>query len=1511
MAITIKKVEPVGPQISLAPAPRQTISIGGNGGGNIIVPQSNYAPAYRQSAPAPQPRQDSRGLFSKLYDQVNFWDNGRTFKNATPTNDRSILGQTTHNGLTNTIGNLTVKPVVSTAVLPLYGARLGAAKLTGNQEAFKNAAPSASAYWHQSIPGFFADQAINTGKFAWGDIQAPTLDIMGKPAEAQAARERLGRAFNATVFGSLTRPVQKGVANIGKATPEEQASMGLDPNATGAQTYFADPLMGASALVAPVKWARGKGVVEPTTVTDVVNKTVTTPKDIPVGGKRTYSKKVTVNNPVARVDEIRAELNKLPNANDIASAQFNMKQNLAATLNKIKQTGYTVAQKQELTQRVMARYEANKASMQQTMEYRKQLDDEASALKQHPAYQAARPNNKPVVSTKAVDTEMVSPGVMAKSVDGIKTVRGDTELPYRETTVRPKPTKPDSLSMLNIKISRVKDPVRKAELIAEREARFPDNSIKSQTAEGINQTLAAQEKAAIESSKSSLGDRISHKIKNQLIDPWDEYAKSDRLTAKREGKPLGAERKLTKLHNDLQNSDALLRKQLKDKTATGQSVQDVMRKYPEGSSKAESFLRYVEAKVDLENRSKGGVVLNPNLSPTQLRTMITHFEKRYPSADLDARTLKSLKDTIDIESSQVGINTAADVANVSKARSYYYPSKKASPDATGQVKVSGGITGSNASSKILKERTGGGVAEHNWSAIISRFSGMKKEVLGQRVFREMEQRSQAGNIGAKVVDPKTMDTTGRNIIHGYKNGEHSALELNQTLADMSRRLGGELELGMVERGARALAGVQKAAYTGILAPTFHTVNLVKNPILYLHNVGLRALNPMLAIEGFKGALNLGKFSEHKLTPYGANEIRGITQSTSVHKIKAEIMSLDWKQPGGIAKFGIKHPYTSLKAAGNAIDHVMAVGDRPFRTMAAKVAYKRAKKAGKSESQALEAAAYEYNEAMGNFNRVTKAAREGEAILLYSGAMQAGGRAFVRSYRERPFQTLAVDALFTGVVGTIVSESMNNDTAKEFYKDMESSNKSYVLDDNIVMVTPGANKDEKTGEWKGIVLVPLSPDFRPLNRTVRKYAMGEGFHPTDLAGHATADITNSVQRIPTSNVVATTGLVLANRDPRNPKEAIASDFEIRTKNKNDITSPGYTSNTAVAIAKHTTLNPKQVDKLLDNLGLTGDALQNREGSTLKTIKNNFEKKFGVGLKGSTPGGRYYSDLQAVYSTLKDEKDYQIFAALHTKSDKRSPDTAASRAMMLLDRPDVLRAEAELNKKSVARGQASNPLYDLSSEQQQKVLRYRANKAMNSAKQNFTKDGKSLFTELGLDEQWYQNFRTVEDAFYKTIGTGDSSRADSAYSGTESPKASGELQQKLDYYYTLPKGTGARSNFLKSNQDVLDYWSKQNDFTNLERVALGLKPLDDTSASGGYQNGGYSNRYVGYRRGRGSSSGGGSGSNAAYTNPDKYRIAQPRGTFRTSKPSVASRTYAAAKVMPKKNSKPKITLKKSKV
>jgi hypothetical protein len=735
---------------------------------------------------------------------------------------------------------------------------------------------------------------------------------------------------------------------------------------------------------------------------------------------------------------------------------------------------------------------------------------------------------------------------------------------------------------------------------------------------------------------------------------------------------------------------------------------------------------------------------------------------------------------------------------------------------------------------------------------------------------------------------------------GYIGGEKTTLQLERNVAKMMQGLSPSGAKDVVTAVTNVPVRAAKAMFTGVLNPVFAALNLVKNPVLMVHNAGIGSVGVRPIISGVLGMFNAGKFGSKNLRRFGINEIRA-TQGVSVPKVRAEIMATNRRSAKSLAEFTINNPWLTVKEVVNSLDRVFAATDRVFRSATARATYIRAKRKGFSEEQAMNKAAQTYNEAMGNFNRVTEAARAAEPLILYSGAIQTGARSFARAYKDRPFQTLATDAALVGGAALLVNANMNNEAGREFYNDMLASDKEYELDNNIIIVRPDAHKDEKTGKWKNVYKIPINPDMRPLNRMAWRATAGiegEQPNPLDILGHFTGDMPKTLnpKELVQNNPQLSNFFVLANRDPRTG-EQIVSDHE-QTLPLEEQIDKDYTSETAKGLSKWIRLSPKQIDSLLNNFGLSGDVLQNKSGNPLSTIRDSFLRQFGKELKGDSKGAKFYDDLTAVSNTFKNEADFKAFELLHTKNKDKTIDSPASRAKMLLAMPEVLRAEAELDKLSRKRGEVGNPFYDLKPEQQQKVLRYRASKDLNAAKQAYDKNGNPLFTSLGLDEKWYDDFRGEESDFFDKIKGEDDgeNRAASTYSGAKKPKAVAELQKKLDHYFTLPKGTGARSAFLDQNPDVLEHWAKSNQFTNAERLALGLKISDDAMFEGGsFGSSGF---------------GGGGGGTRSAGSAFKYAI--PLNIAGEAvKPKVSVKKGGSKAKVAKQTSLPKVSLKKSKV
>jgi hypothetical protein len=218
---------------------------------------TQQAPARTPFVPPQQAPQ--RSFMQRVGAQVNPFDNGQTFNNALPVNNNSVPYQATHNGFTNTIGNILVKPAAATAGLVTEPFRAANAEVTNNQAALQASRQRQAQNWQNSIPGWMASQGVNGAQSVYNlGFKAPIQDLQGQHQAAGNTRNVGLQEFNRTAPGQLTHPIQYGIANAAHATPQQQQQAGLNPDATGAQKWFADPVMGA---VASFGLAKGAGHV--------------------------------------------------------------------------------------------------------------------------------------------------------------------------------------------------------------------------------------------------------------------------------------------------------------------------------------------------------------------------------------------------------------------------------------------------------------------------------------------------------------------------------------------------------------------------------------------------------------------------------------------------------------------------------------------------------------------------------------------------------------------------------------------------------------------------------------------------------------------------------------------------------------------------------------------------------------------------------------------------------------------------------------------------------------------------------------------------------------------------------------------------------------------------------------------------------------------------------------------------------------------------------------------------
>jgi hypothetical protein len=200
--------------------------------------------------------------------------------------------------------------------------------------------------------------------------------------------------------------------------------------------------------------------------------------------------------------------------------------------------------------------------------------------------------------------------------------------------------------------------------------------------------------------------------------------------------------------------------------------------------------------------------------------------------------------------------------------------------------------------------------------------------------------------------------------------------------------------------------------------------------------------------------------------------------------------------------------------------------------------------------------------------------------------------------------------------------------------------------------------------------------------------------------------------------------------------------------------------------------------------------------------------------------YYANKDKYLKGLKPE-DKSVYDSLHSGGgvdedglpiyNKRSD---MANALLRLANPQVLQAEQAIAyQTSQDNGQMLNPFYELDPKQQEIVLTLKTFYPGDSTKSTITKS----------NLEWLQPYWDKRDKYVQYLKDTGVIQENDNYNGA--PKASIELQKKLDYYDTLPSGTGARSAYLRANPDVLQFFTDYRNYNNAQRADLGLPLLAD--------------------------------------------------------------------------------------
>ena len=659
-------------------------------------------------------------------------------------------------------------------------------------------------------------------------------------------------------------------------------------------------------------------------------------------------------------------------------------------------------------------------------------------------------------------------------------------------------------------------------------------------------------------------------------------------------------------------------------------------------------------------------------------------------------------------------------------------------------------------------------------------------------------------VGREMVELRPDPTTGRQVINGLDgNGNKFKIEVPPEDAILLQGLDIE-QINSTLKAVKAAQRPIREFFTGVLNPSFQISQAAFNTMMLpiVSDQGVRTLGPRAVKAAFKSFTGSDEFTK-LLRSNGANVFGGglekLATDTTAEALAAQadvLTKLKWfSNP--------KRAFEQLSVAGGKLDQAA-------RTAAGQAAFDARIRLDGTPEEALADAVYAYNNVLPDFANLSSFVRGMDALVMYTGASQAGTRTFLRAIRNNPVKVSARLSTAAAVMGGLAGYNLSQDKGEEFYQDMIDSKKEYILDTNFIIVTPGAKKDKKTGEWTGIIKIPVAPELRPLNAAVRNtmYDNTSGA-PLKVYARSVFDMLSGQMRTATNPLVEIYSGLKSGVDPRygTPfRDVTMTDEEKRNAN---------------------------IKFILNNVGLPGQiatAQMTKQPGAQRFTDSLVNKVYGA--KGLSDAGRWFKDeddsIKEVGLDINELNAYKSIISPRSKDlsgNQIKPDTyfdSAAKAEAWLMYPDAFKVSQLVDKKGRERGNPGNPLFDLPNELVVKVLQ----------KMALPPGAKDPELSNLWQQDWYQDYTNKRNEYYSQVQQILAKEGKELPANTNPyPVPSTELQQVMSIYSALPKGTGARSQWIRSNpqlwQKMTEQWAAVDAWENRERVARGLAPIEPTT------------------------------------------------------------------------------------
>lgn len=837
----------------------------------------------------------------------------------------------------------------------------------------------------------------------------------------------------------------------------------------------------------------------------------------------------------------------------------------------------------------------------------------------------------------------------------------------------------------------------------------------------------------------------------------------------------------------------------------------------------------------------------------------------------------------------------------------------------------------------FKSGSGGGYSLKSTLTNQKRVGSSKREILpadrtafdyAQKTQAEIQRNQAATNLidmlqGTDLIRKiKEGEKVGnKNTVARFVDGVQEQFEVTPEIKQAVDHLA-PYQLGLLQKIVSAPKRIFQAGTTGLSAP-FTVANYVKDQLgsgINSKNI-IATHNPINIFRGLKeasqdffGARNSDaweRFLAHSGDTTQFDLLRG---EKNAAQLSREL------RMGGVGKT-INRVLSPIKTLEDAV----SITEKATRYQNFLGMEKTALKEGATKPQALKAGTLAAWQNSTDFNRYGDWSKTLNLLIPYFNSGVQGTRQLTRSFKTRPVAT-TIKTMATVGMPLLASTAYNlsDPDRKKIYDNISEFEK----ENNFILIPPGSkqNKDGTYDVYKLPMPFGYSNLMGPARRAMVSFANKSPQDwakvATDIMGAFSGPVnTNSPQQ-------AVAGLIpqavkplvqqAANKDFFTGKDIVPEYVNKATDAQgNPIPESkkalSYTSGSAQIIGNLSGQSPIRVEKFFkDTFGRIGQYGTNTADNVLAKLGVIDEKQIGgVSAKDDiirrftkaqgnynyekSAGGKYYDNVkeatkgldaneQAAYSTLHPSKTNFLGEDIFDENKRL---TKYARAGIYLQFPDVFEADRRLNEAQAKQGAPSNPLYELPPAQLTRVL----------LKATLPPGSKDPELSNLYQQEWYQDYNTKRSQYYEQIKSKMAKEgkslppSDNPY--PETPKA---LQKTMDTYSSLPKGTGARSAWIKANPQAFEamknQWSAVDAWENKERVALGLSPIENTDTSKQYGNSGYGS--------------GGGRTATSYAGKSKVSV---KGTVAKPKISTKSPGKLQGSVKYAASSKPKVSIKKS--